>query len=85
MTNGRYTIDKLCEKLKKSKQICLYLDISCPLQTLKTTLKNAFRLVFHVETESGIKNCLSAETKALERYKGSKIVKMPFLDSLWGL
>ena len=39
------------------------------------SLSFADDLVLLSETESGLKNCLSAETKALEWFKGSKIVK----------
>ena len=43
-----------------------------------------FDLLFHVESESGIKTCLSTETKALESYKGSKIVKNAVFGQFMG-
>ena len=44
-----------------------------------------FDLLFNEESESGIKNnYLSAEIKALERYKGSKIVKNAVFGQFMG-
>ena len=72
MKNGYYTIDKLCEKLKKKLPL---LEHFSPFINSKDNFKKCISTFFHVKSESGIKNCLSTITKALERYKGSKIVK----------
>ena len=54
------------------------------LEAIKRISLSLSTCFFHVESESGIKNFLSAKTKALERYKGSKIVKNAVFGQFMG-